>query len=205
MAMSYISADIQVWFLRHGKPRFNSKTDNYYDFMEMLCDGYSKALLANPEIDFKSLPKQVDFVGYSRFTRTFETAELLRNKIGVKHMEEIPSLDEVRFDKDIIGANEYISLKQIRPKVLERWYNCENKAESFNDSLTRVKEIESFLSKRSENRIILITHGWFLRILDLYFVQGNHTPTITDLQDVKPIPFGHSIMAKVPRKRLVEA
>ena len=71
--------------------------------------------------------------------------------------------------------------------------------------MARVKEIESFLSNRSENRIILITHGWFLRILDLYFVQGNHTPTIADLHNAKRVPLGHSIMAKVPRKRLIGA
>lgn len=203
--MANISTDIQVWFLRHGRPRFNYKTDRYDDFMEMLCNGFSKPLVTHPDINFKSLPKQVDFVGYSQFTRAFETAELLHNKLGVKHMEEIPSLNEVRFDKDIISENEFKSLEQIRPKILERWYNYENKAESFYDSLARVKEIESFLSKRSENTIILITHGWFLRVLDLYFIQGKHTPTFEDLLKTKPVPLGHCIKATVARKSRVES
>ena len=196
---------IQVWFLRHGKTPFNYENSNYDDFIQMLCNGHNTPLGNDPGIDFKSLPKHVDFVGYSRYTRALETADLLRNKLDVKHMEEMPSLHEVRFEKDIISKNEFESLEQIRPEILGRWYRNENKAESFVASLARVKEIESFLSKRQEKTIILVTHGWFLRVLDLYFVQGKHTPTIEDLLKTEPVPLGHSIMAKVPRKSRVES
>jgi broad specificity phosphatase PhoE len=199
--MNPISTDIQVWFLRHGKTPFDYDNSKYDDFIQMLCNGHETPLAEDPGIDFKSLPQRVDFVGHSQFTRAFETAKLLENELYVKKMGKMPILDEVRFDIDIINKNEFESLKQIRPEILRRWYNNENKAESFKDSLTRVKKIESFLIERQEKTIILVTHGWFLRLLDVYFVQGKHTDiTLNDILATQPVPLGHFIKATVARK-----
>ena len=200
------NTNIQVWFLRHGKTPFDYENSKYDDFIQMLCNGHKTPLANDPEINFKSLPSQVDFVGYSPFKRAFQTAKVLCNELDVKHMEEMPILHEVRFDKNIISENEFESLEQIRPEILRRWYRNENKAESFLASWARVKEIESFLSKQQEKTIILVTHGWFLRLLDLYFIQGKHTPTITDLLDTKPVPLGNFITAhQVESRNLVGA
>ncbi len=204
--MSDISTDIQVWFMRHGKTPFNYENSGYDDFIQMLCNGHKTPLAEDPGIDFKSLPKRVDFVGCSPYTRAFETAKLLLNELDVKRMKKMPLLHEVRFDRDIILEHEFKSLKQIRPEILGRWYNDENKAESFKDSLARVRKLESFLSKRQEKTIILVTHGWFLRLLNIYFVQGKHTDiTLDDILKVKLVPLGHCIKATVARKSRVES
>lgn len=199
--MSNMSTDIQVWLMRHGKTPSNY--DKYDDFIQMLSNGQSTPLAKNPGINFKTLPKQVDFVGYSPFRRAIETAELLRDKLDVKHDEVMPILHEVRFDNDIILAHEFTSLEQVRPEIIRRWYNNENKAESFRDSLTRVREIESFLIERQARTIILVSHGWFLRLLEIYFVKGKHADiTLEDILEVKPVPLGHCIMATVVREDL---
>ena len=193
--------NIQVWFLRHGKTPFDYENSKYDDFIQMLCNGHETHLADDPEIDFKSLPKRVDFVGYSEFTRAFETAKLLQNELNVKKMKEMPILNEVSFVPNIIREKEFKSLEQIRPEILSRWYLNKNTAESFKDSLARVEKIESFISERTENTIILITHGWFLRILELYFVQGKRTNiTLNDILRVNPVPLGHCIKATVERK-----
>jgi broad specificity phosphatase PhoE len=191
--------DIQVWFLRHGKTTFDYENSKYDDFIEMLCNGHSTPLAEDPGINFKSLPKRVDLVGYSPIARAVQTAKVLRNKLGVISMMEMELLREVSFDLDIILKQEYTSLIESRKDILARWYDGRNKAEAFVDSLARVKEIESFLSERQEKTIILVTHGWFLRLLEIYFVQGKHTITLDDLLKVKPVPFGHCIKATVAR------
>jgi broad specificity phosphatase PhoE len=204
--MSDISTDIQVWFLRHGKTHFNYEGSNYDDFIQMLCNGHETPLAKNAEIDFKSLPKQVDLVYCSPFVRAVETAEVLCNTLGVKSMEELELLREVRFDKNIIHRNEYTSLARSRKNILERWYSGKNKAETFEASLARARAIEASLCKRQEKKIILVTHGWFLRLLDIYFVQGKHTDiTLKDILDVKLVPLGKSIKTKVARKCRVES
>jgi broad specificity phosphatase PhoE len=201
--------DIQVWFLRHGKPlSFDYENSKYDDFIQMLCNGHKEPLADDPGIDFKSLPKRVDFVGYSPFTRAIETAEILCNKLGVERIEELELLQEVGFDQDIISRHEYESLEGLvgnRKNILKRWYDGKNKAETFEDSLERVREIEAFLSERQEKTFILVTHGWFLRLLDVYFKQGKQTDiTLDDILRTNPVPLGHCIKAAVARKRHVE-
>jgi broad specificity phosphatase PhoE len=199
--MSDKSTVIQVWFLRHGKTHFDYENSKYDDFIQMQCNGYSTPLAEDHGIDFESLPKQVDFVGYSPFTRALETAELLRSSLDVKSMEELELLHEVRFDRDVIGEHEFISLAENRKDILERWYGGRNKAETFEDSLARVRAIESFLSKQPGKTIILLTHGWFLRLLEIYFVQGKHTDiAINDILDLEPVALGHCIKATIARK-----
>jgi broad specificity phosphatase PhoE len=196
--MNDISTDIQVWFLRHGKTPFDYENSSYDEFREMLCNGHDTPLLKEHRINFKTLPDRVEFVAYSPAKRAVDTAEVLRNKLGVKTMEEWKLLREVELDCNIILKNEYTSLAGSREDILERWYNGSNKAEKFEDSLERVKKIETFLSERQEKTIILVTHGWFLRLLEIYFVQGKHTDiTLDDLLEVQPVPLGHCIMAMI--------
>jgi broad specificity phosphatase PhoE len=200
-----ISPDIQVWFLRHGITTFDYENSSYDDFMEMLCNGNDKRLVEEHGINFKTLPDRVEFIAYSPAIRAVETAKVLRKKLGVKSMEEWEPLREVRFDKNIILEWEYTGLAGSREDILRRWYNGRNKAETFEDSLERVRKIESFLSERREKTIILVTHGWFLRLLEIYFVQGKHTDiTLQDILDVKPVPLGQSIKATV-RKNSVKS
>jgi broad specificity phosphatase PhoE len=198
--MDNISTDIQVWFLRHGRTPFNWENSKYDDFIQMLCNGYSTPLAEDHGIDFKLLPKRVDFIGYSPIKRAVKTAEVLHDKLGVKSTEELELLREVRFDRNIISRQEYTSLAKSRKDILERWYFGRNQKETFETSLARVRKIGAFLSERQEKKIILVTHGWFLRLLEIYFVQGKHTPTIEDLLKTKPVPLGHCIKATVARK-----
>jgi len=132
--------------------------------------------------------------------------EVLRNKLDVKRMEELELLREVRFDCNIIPRQKYTSFASSRKDILKRWYDGRNEAETFEASKARVREIESFLSERQEKTIILVTHGWFLRLLEIYFVQGKHTDiTLEDILEIKPVPLGHSIKATVVRKSCVES
>jgi broad specificity phosphatase PhoE len=206
--MNHISTDIQVWFLRHGKTSFNYEDSNYDDFIEMLCNGFSTPLVEeeDPGIVLASLPQQVDLVCYSPFRRAFETAQFLQKQLCVKSMEEREFLREVGFDLDIILPQEYVSLAKNRKDILERWFDGKNKTEPFEASLQRAGEIESFISKQQAKTIILVTHGLFLRLLEVYFVQGNHTDiTLDDILETKPVPFGHCIKATVARKPRAES
>jgi broad specificity phosphatase PhoE len=204
--MNEISADPQVWFLRHGKTSFDYENSSYDSFMDMLCNGHNEPLLKKHGINFKTLPDRAEFVAYSPAQRAVDTANVLHNKLEVKRMEKLELLHEVRFDGDIIHRHEYKSLAANRKDILERWHDGRNKAETFEESMARIKEIEMFLSKRQEKTIILVTHGWFLRLLDVYFVQGKHTDiTLEDILKVEPVPLGHCIKATVVRKCRVES
>jgi broad specificity phosphatase PhoE len=202
--MTDMFTDIQVWFLRHGKTTFNYEDSTYDDFIRMLCDGHKTPLAEDPGIDLKSLPKQVDLVCYSPIRRSVETAKILQSKVEVKSMEPLELLREVRFDCDIILPQEYTSLAGSRKVILERWYSGRNQRETLEVSLARVKKIESYLSERQAETVILVTHGWFLRLLEINFVQGKHTIAIDDLLNARPVPLGQCVKATIARKSSVE-
>jgi broad specificity phosphatase PhoE len=199
------STNIQVWFLRHGRTAFDYDNSSYDDFIEMLCNGHEIPLLNEHGINFSLLPDRVEFVAYSPARRAVETANLLHQRLGAIPMEESELLREVRFDRDIILRQEYESLERNRKDILERWYYGRNKEEKFEVSLRRVRAIESFIRERPEKTMILVTHGWFLRILDLYFVQGKQTITIDDLLTVKRVELGNCIEASIVRKSRAES
>lgn len=99
---------------------------------------------------------------------------------------------KVRFDKSIIGRQEYKSIRENSPDILMRWFKNQNKSESFQESMACVRKIEEILRHRQERSIIVVTHGWFLRHLELYFVQIKREEDILfpDLLNVKFIRLG---------------
>ena len=105
-----ISTDIQVWFLRHGKTSFDYESSSYDTFMDMLCNGHDTPLLKEHGVNFKMLPDRVEFVAYSPANRAVDTAKVIRKKLGVKSMEELDLLREVRFDCNIILELDYRTL-----------------------------------------------------------------------------------------------
>ena len=197
--------ETHIYFMRHGKPVFDYDHCTYEEFIEMLSDGSHTPLAEDHGIDFASFPQNVRLICHSSARRALETAEKLREHLNVESVELMNELDEVKFDKNIISRHEYESIKSsqsIIPVILTRWFKNENKSERFQDSLARVKKIEKFLQNRPEKRIILVTHGLFLRLLEFYFVQGKQEKDITlsDLLEIKPFELGHFVEVTPSRR-----
>lgn len=199
MKYSCVNNTKKVWFLRHGKTGFDYENCSYKEFMEMLINGGHIPLMEEDSgIDFSTLPNNIDLICHSSAQRAVDTAKKLKNHLNIEKIVLLESLNEVKFDKSIIHENEFNSLKDSRLIILTRWFNNENKEESFKDSLARVKQIELFLDRRPEKNIMLVTHGWFLRLLDIYFVQGKHEDILlSDLLEVKPMALGESAMVDI--------
>lgn len=193
-----------VWFMRHGQPDFDYDNCGYESFIDMLSNGHKKPLLRDHGIDLASLPKSVELICHSPIRRAVETAEELGKNINAKSFISMESLKEVAFDRDIISRKDYKSIPDSRPHILKQWVTNQNKAESFEASMARVRRIESFLEMRPERSIIFITHGWFLRLLQIYFVQGKREGiTLSDLLGVEPVELGHCIEATYEPKSLL--
>ena len=187
-----------VWFMRHGNPDFNYNTRNYKTFISMLTNGHGTPLLEEHNIDFASLPNHADLVCCSPALRSIQTVTELKKHVNVEWEMRMKLLDEVKFDKDIIREEEFDSLEKSRTIILTRWYRNENKAELFEQSMHRIKQIELFLSTRNEKNIVIVTHGWLLRLVDIYFVQGKKQGiTLDDLLGVELVPCGGVIEATI--------
>jgi broad specificity phosphatase PhoE len=189
----------QVWFFRHGRTDFDYENCSYNDFIEMLQDGSHVPLIEGDSgINLEGLPRNIGLICHSPARRAVDTAEMLKGYLNVEKVIMLDFLHEVKFDKTIIQEHEFTSLKDSRLPILTRWFNNQNEVESFEDSLKRVKQIELFLQNRREKNILLITHGWFLRLLDIYFIQGKEKNiTLSDLLDVKPMALGQSVTTNI--------
>ena len=195
-----------VWFMRHGKPDFDYDTRNYDKFISMLTNGHRTPLVKEHNIDFSSLPRHADLVCFSPALRSIQTVGELKKRVSVEEEMEMRLLDEVKFNKTIIREEEFVSLEKSRHPILSRWYRNANKAELFEQSVHRVKQIELFLSTRSEKNIIIVTHGWLLRLLIIYFVQGKREGiALANLLEAPRVNFGQVVRASIKAKYVDDA
>lgn len=186
--------ETRVWFMRHGRPAFDYENCTYDEFIKMLSDSFHMPLIDDHGIDFVSLPQNVELICNSPARRAEETTEKLRENLKIVSVKRLEVLREVKFDEDIISRHEYVSIKDSREIILTRWFKNKNKSERFEKSIARARRIELFLRNRPEKTIILVTHGLFLRLLELYFVQGKRERiTLSDLLSVKPIKLGQFV------------
>ena len=187
-----------VWFMRHGKTEIDIESMEYEEFMEHLSNGMDVPLAHQHGIDCTELPKTIDLLCHSDYKRATQTAQIICDHIDVKAVMQLPSLREVKFDKQLIRKEEYKYLAGNRVDILNRWYDNQNWSESFDYSFNRAREIEAFIMTRPEKYILLISHGFFLRILELYFMQGKRTGiSRAELLGIEPLLFGQFFYQRV--------
>lgn len=120
------------------------------------------------------IPKNIEIIYHSPTRRAIQTAKLVRNQLLIK-----PKIDdslkrylaEVKFSSNVISKQEYNDgggLKGCRPLILEKWFNGQN-LEKFENSLKRLIELDKRLRTSPYTNILLITHGWFLRLIYLFY------------------------------------
>lgn len=123
-----------------------------------------------------SIPKNIEVIYTSPSRRSLETANKIRKKIHDK-----PKLDnswkdllaEVQFTKEILSKEEWETnggWNGCRPLILTRWFNGEN-IESFTYSYKRVRKLDELIRKSTYKNILLLTHGFILRLISLYYDQ----------------------------------
>ncbi len=151
----------------------------YKQFMRFLLHEIDPPLAKSDNgINIKKIPEEIDVIYHSSAMRSIQSAKYiqrcLRNRDTQPRIESCLAreLDEVKFSKSIISKDEfkeYSGLNGSRPIVLRKWYCGINKVETFQDSISRIEKLCDFLKNSSDKNILLITHGWYLRLLYMYF------------------------------------
>ena len=184
-----------VVFMRHGSV-FHCDSEyenmNYKEFMSYLLKTKNPSLKKKP-VKKNSLTrsdkyqqlksakidtslKDVNAIFPSPSRRAAETANLLRDYFQKKStiiskVKDRDLLAEVQFTQDIITEKEFKEndgWRGCRKLLLRRWFDGEN-VETFEDSFLRVKELDKKIRNSKFDKIALITHGIFLRIIYMYY------------------------------------
>lgn len=152
---------------------------NYRQFMRFLLHEIDPPLAKRGNgINVKKIPMEIDVIYHSSAKRSIQSAKYIQKRLTNRDKQPriesclTEELDEVKFSKNILSKTEFKQLgglKGARATVLEKWYRGANQAETFQHSIDRIEKLCDFIGRTADRNILLITHGWYLRLLYLYF------------------------------------
>jgi len=171
-------------FIRHGR------SEGGIDYEDMSYTEFKKRLLkeVDPNLNptffdgyrFEKLGK-IDIIFTSDSNRAKKTAEIFHENLPGNppldcSFEE--KLKEIEFNNKSISEREfnYVGKKyneNHRRLFLKKWYDIskDNGIESYTSSIKRVSNLKNEILNLDDNyqNILIVTHGWFLRLNYLYY------------------------------------
>src|SRR3989344_5505123 len=138
-----------IYFVRHGETEDNAKNIKQGAEGHLSAKGREQALSTAARFPKEKGRPQV--IISSPYQRTKETAEIIASVLGMK-VKYSKLLVEKRNPSQIVGRED---------------------EENFIDLKKRAKKLLKYIARRSEKRIIMVTHGIFLKMVVSYMLYGN--------------------------------
>lgn len=160
----------------------------YNDYTKLSFDQYRDLGLCrvDPDIDKQSLQliaeksvleelRGIDLIVCSPMKRAQQTSTLIRslypNTMGIRKSD---TLKEIFFDLAfLLPRTSYAQgeLASIREVLFRKLINTEHGVEPLTDLFQRIRALENMLIHSQYERILCITHGFYMRILHLYYLE----------------------------------
>ncbi len=163
-----------IYFVRHGETENNAKGIRQGSEGGLSARGREQALATA-----KRFPKhkgRPQVIIASPFERTKETAEIIGKELRMK-VKYSDLLVERRNPTEIIGhAGTEPEVRQIVDRI-DKSYHADDlrisDEENFTDLKARAKKLLAYISRRNAKRIIMVTHGIFLKMVASYILYGD--------------------------------
>ncbi len=196
--------DMKIIFMRHDrlqKPYHNYDNLSFDELSELakgkIEPGVDKLWFKEHINNFLStnlinkLPSNIKLL-YSPSRRARETAILLSKKLNIKNKDlmKINELHEIIFDPhQLISERVYKQrgMQAIREAVFTSWIKGDL-IESLESCFARIESLEKKFREIKSDIIFNITHGFFLRLLYLYFVERIKEVDKVSLESIKNAP-----------------
>jgi broad specificity phosphatase PhoE len=169
------------YFVRHGQSILNAKGIRQGSAGQLSEKGVEQAHITGERLaeEQTSVRKKMDVILASPYDRTRETAAIIAEHLHIeKPIEYIELFRERRNPSSIIGksADDYETGRII--DLMDRSYHSDDfrfaDEENFSDLRDRAKACLEFLEKRAstmhEKRVVVVTHGIFLKMLIAYLI-----------------------------------
>lgn len=163
-----------IYFVRHGETENNALGIRQGPEGSLTEKGRGQALATA-----KRFPKEKgrpQIIISSPYERTKETSSIISQEIGVKVIYS-ELLTERRNPSEVIGRSG--AEPEIR-KIIDRIDNSYHAddlrfsdEENFIDLKKRAKKLLSYISRRREERIIMVTHKIFLKVVVSFMIYGD--------------------------------
>jgi broad specificity phosphatase PhoE len=156
-----------IYFVRHGETE-----NNALNIKQDAQGGLDEKGRTQVLTTAKRFPKEhgrPQIIIASPFERTKETAEIIANEIGIKKIEYTPLLAERKNPSEVVGHfSGEVGVKRIIEQM-DKSYHPDNlrisDEENFTDLKNRAMKLLKFIKHRSEERIIMVTHKNFLKMV----------------------------------------
>ena len=180
----------QITFMRHGSVEVNYNELDYATFMGLMLHKIDLDLdKESNQINLHNIPTDIDVIYHSATKRSLQTAQFIKKHLLTEAVISdrcAPELAEVKFDDEIITEDQYNrneGLVGCREIVLKKWYAGKNNVETFANSWERAGDLYRFLNDQPKEKILLVTHGWYLRLLKFYFKNCNPLSHYTSMSE----------------------
>lgn len=171
---------MKITFLRHGsllEPFDDYNTLSLHELSQLArqeVDPSVDSSKINIGISTKDyLLKKYDVLYVSESQRTFDTATELSKKISLPPKIKLQELNEIVFNPSkLVTEKEYEKekLTAIRKRLFRSLADNSN-IETGEKVLQRMKKLEKILKKSQADVVLIITHGFFMRYLDIFYRQ----------------------------------
>lgn len=160
-----------IYFVRHGETENNIKKIKQGAEGALTEKGRGEALAT--AIRFPKEKGRPEIIIASPYERTKETAEIIARELNIP-VEYSPLLVERRNPSEIVGHSE--AEKKVRD-ILDRIDNSYHPddfrysdEENFIDLRDRAKKLLTYITQRKERKIIMVSHGHFLKMIVSYML-----------------------------------
>ncbi|MDE2399933.1 MAG: histidine phosphatase family protein [Patescibacteria group bacterium] len=163
-----------IYFVRHGETLLNAQN------IRQGAEGSLSELGREQALETaKRFPKhkgRPEVIISSPYQRTRETAEIIAKELKMP-IEYSDLLVERRNPSEIIGQwGEDAKVKLIIDQMDKSFHEDNlriSDEENFVDLKKRAKKLLEYIAKRKEKRIVMITHGIFLKMVASYMLMGD--------------------------------
>lgn len=164
-----------IYFVRHGETESNAQNIRQGPEGHLTEQGRAQALATSQRFSRHKGGPQV--IISSPYERTKETADIIARELKMKKIEYSDLLVERRNPTEIVGHwGEEVDVKHIINQM-DKSYHADDlrvsDEENFVDLKERAKKLLAYIKQRREKRIIMVTHGIFLKMVASYMTCGD--------------------------------
>ena len=164
-----------VYFVRHGETILNAKSIRQGPDGPLSDKGRAQVLETAKK--FLLEKERPEVMVASPFERTRETATIISKELGNMPIEYSELLIERKNPTEIVGhSGAEETVQQIVDRIDKSYHDDSlrfSDEENFVDLRDRAKKLLEYIAARKENRLIMVTHGIFLKMVICYMLLGD--------------------------------
>lgn len=193
----------KIKFIRHSflvEPYDNYDKLSFFQLCQLAKGEVEPKINPQSEalVDQKFSQKELenyDLIMIGLSNRTRQTGKLLQSKVNKKiAIKKNKLLSEIYFDPAVLTSEQKYKkngMDEIRIALFKGILEGKG-TEKLNNIFVRIEKLQKLLKKQKANKILCITHGFYMRFLQLVFLEDkNNTDVLTleDLTKIKNYPY----------------